>query len=132
MSLNLLDPVTAAIDKVLDLRTRQQAMAAANLANADTPGYKARHVDFGKSLSRLLRQQASQPARTHAAHMGDESSRAVVVRTVEPHPWAADGNSVDPQREMAVLTENQLLYNASIEIFNRRLGVLRYAVSEGK
>ncbi len=132
MSLNLLDPVTAAIDRVLDLRTRQQGMAAANLANADTPGYRARHVDFGKSLTRLLRMQASQPVKTHGAHLGDDASRAVVVRTVDPHPWAADGNSVDPQREMAVLTENQLLYNASIEIFNRRLGMLRYAVSEGK
>ena len=132
MSLVLLDPVTASIEKALDLRTRQQAMIAANLANSDTPGYRARHIDFGRSLARLLRQQATAPMQTHAAHQGAEVSRAVVVEMQEPQPWAADGNSVDPQREMAVLTENQLLYNASIEIFNRRLGLLRYAVSEGK
>jgi flagellar basal-body rod protein FlgB len=131
MTISLLDPVTASIEKVLDLRTRQQAMAAANLANADTPGYRARHVDFGRSLARLLGTHVGM-ARTHAGHMGDGADEAVVVRTVDPPPWAADGNSVDPQREMAVMTENQLLYNASIEILNRRMGLLRYAVSEGR
>ena len=128
--MNLLDPVTASIEKLLDLRTRQHAMTVANLANADTPGYRARHVDFGRSLARLLRDAG--PARTHEAHLSGNGLSEVVIRQVEPPPWAGDGNSVDPQREMAVLTENQLLYNASIEIFNRRLGLLRYVVSEGR
>lgn len=132
MGLNLFDPVTASIEKVLDLRTRQHATTVANLANADTPGYRARHVDFARSLARLLSDRESTAAQTHDAHLLGNALSEVVVELVDPHPWAADGNSVDPQREMAVLTENQLLYNASIEIFNRRLGLLRYAVSEGK
>lgn len=127
MGFNLLDPITTSIEKVLDLRTRQHAMTVANLANADTPGFRARHVEFGRSLANLLR----------AAAQGDGPSPAgfedgVEIELIDPPAWAADGNSVDPQREMAVLTENQMLYSASVEVLNRRMGLLRYAVTEGR
>ncbi len=134
MAWSLLDPVTASIEKALDLRSRQHALVVTNLANSDTPGFKARKLDFHRSMARLQRGDAGMPTRTHTAHLGGESDSdaALVVQMVEPSAWAGDGNSVDPQREMAVLTENQMLYNASIEVINRRIGLLRYVVGEGK
>lgn len=125
MSSTLLDPISAAIEKVLDLRTRQHAMTVTNLANSDTPGFRARHVDFGRSLANLMRASEAGPS---AASLGE----AIEVKLADAPAWAADGNSVDPQREMAILTENQMLYSASVEILNRRVGLLRYAFSEGR
>ena len=130
MNWSLLDSVTSAIEKALDLRTRQHAMTVSNMANQDTPGYRARHVDFGRSMARLMR--AHQQELRGQAGPGVDPNDQVVIELQEPPPWSADGNSVDPTRETAVLTENQLLYNASIEVLNRRIGLLRYAVTEGK
>jgi flagellar basal-body rod protein FlgB len=127
MSWTLLDPITTAIEKVLDLRTRQHAMTVTNLANGDTPGFRARHVDFGRSLSNLLR--SGGVGGTGPTTSVDD---AMEIELAQAPAWAADGNSVDPQREMAVLTENQMLYSASIEVLNRRVGLMRYVVTEGK
>ncbi len=125
MSWTLLDPITSAIEKVLDLRTRQHAMTVTNLANGDTPGFRARHVDFGRSLSNLLSSSGVDGSSTSI-------DDAMEIELTQAPAWAADGNSVDPQREMAVLTENQMLYSASVEILNRRVGLMRYVVTEGK
>ncbi len=126
MGWNLLDPVTTSIEKVLDLRTRQHAMTVTNLANNDTPGFRARHIDFGRSLSNLLRASAS--GSSSSAPLGDP----IEVELEQPAAWSADGNSVDANREMAVLTENQMLYSASVEMLNRRVGLLRYVITEGR
>ena len=131
MAAPLLDSVTVALEKVLDLRSRQHELTVTNLANADTPGFEARKVDFARSLRRMLG-QAGEPVRTHRAHLGASEGATPIVELEVAPPWAGDGNSVDPQREMAVLTENQLLYTASVEMLNRRVGLLRYAVSEGR
>lgn len=134
MAWSLLDPITASIEKVLDLRSRQHGLVVTNLANSDTPGFKARKLDFHRSMARLQQGIAGSPMRTHRAHLGGESGNdaSLVIDMVAPPPWAGDGNSVDPQREMAVLTENQMLYNASVEVINRRIGLMRYVIGEGK
>ena len=131
MSDSVLDPVSTAITKMLDLRSRQHELVTTNIANADTPGFKARHIDFDATLERMLR-DAPQPTATHEGHLGAGGTREAVVELADPAGWSLDGNSVDPQREMAVLTENQLLYTAGIEILSRRMAVLRYAIGEGK
>jgi len=131
MAFQLVDPVTANLVGVLDLRTRQHGLIVANLANADTPHYRARRLDFREALTQHL-VRGGAVARTHGAHLHSQGPDDRAVRLVEAPPWAMDGNSVDPQRELAVLTENQLLYSASVEILNRRMGMLRYAINEGR
>ncbi len=132
MTGSFLDSVTLSLEKVLDLRSRQHELTVTNLANADTPGFKARRLDFARSLRRLLAGAGSGPMRTHGAHLGSGLETEPVIELREAPPWAGDGNSVDAQREVAVLTENQLMYTASVEMLNRRIGLLRYVVSEGR
>ena len=65
-------------------------------------------------------------------HLGGAvDSASTPITTLDAPAWSEDGNSVNPEEEMVVLAENNLLFNATTEILNRRLGMLEYAASDG-
>lgn len=112
------------------LRARRAAILAANIANADTPNYKARDVDFQAVLrSRMQRQNMSKGfhgmTSTHEKHMmggGDNvgfASREMFYRV--PNQPSLDGNTVDTQIEKAKFIENALAYQASFTFLNGRI-----------
>lgn len=118
----LFDSVGAGVHKALDLRQVQHALSAANLANADTPGYHAREIPFGVLLGEAV----------DAAERGESTSMTEDIREIEPVAWALDGNSVSPEAEAVKLTENSLFYNALSTGMSRHLALLRFAASDGK
>ena len=65
------------------------------------------------------------------AHMEGASSSSPPVDTIKAQAWSQDGNSVKAEEEMVILAENNLLYNATVEVLKRRLGMLEYAASDG-
>ena len=109
------------LQRVLDLRRDQHALTAANLANADTPGYLAREIPFDELLGESM-----------AAGERGEAGPSAELRTLDPLPGKLDGNSVSAEREAVKLTENQVLYNAISTGLSRHLGMLRYAASDGR
>lgn len=128
------DPTIGALNTSLNLRLLNQNVVSSNIANADTPGYKAKSVEFESALRDALGVGGELPVKETNAHH-------IVHRTTDPIDpevyddpngvESLDGNTVDRGAEMAKLSENQLLYDASAEMLKRKLGMLRYAISEG-
>lgn len=108
----------------MNYRTHRQEVISSNIANVDTPGYTAKEALFEKELDTRLGLTATDPA-----HMRKSPGRPG-YRTVDD-PFSRignDSNTVDIDREMMKLSQNQLLYNASAEIITRKLEGLRNVI----
>ena len=128
----MFDPMLSGLVKVLDLRQQQHALTATNLANADTPGFEARVLDFDDALKQAVDTRPVEKMRkTHAAHMDPNGNIEAPIRRIEATPWSVDGNSVLAEREMARLQENSLMYRSVAQGLSRRLAVLKYAANDG-
>lgn len=101
----------------LRVRSQRSEMLASNLANADTPGYKARDIDFQAALEMARSNQSGGLNATHEKHFqtqpDDSSSPAVKYRTVIQD--SLDGNTVDEQIEQSQFMQNAVQYQASLE-----------------
>lgn len=119
--------------KALDFRAFRNNLIAANLANADTPGYKAVSVEFEEVLKQMVGSDSSAGIRTtHPKHLppgGGEQGEPEIVTRMETD--RRDGNSVDMDEEVVNLTANQLVYNANVEALSRIFRLLEYSISEG-
>ena len=120
------------LQQVLNLRLQQHGLGASNLANANTPGYKAQRIDFERALSSVFDSDAEAMRRTDARHIGGggSASEAPIV-TIDAPAWAEDGNSVSAEEEMVMLANNNLQFNATVEVLSRQLALLEYAASDG-
>ena len=105
--------------KALDLRSQRHQVLASNIANADTPNYKARDFDFsaamqnalgGKVAGGALPMRLSAPG--HLNGSGGRGSPALQYRT--EHQSAVDGNTVDMDVERAQFADNALRYEAGV------------------
>lgn len=134
MSSFLFDPLTKGLEQVLDLRVEQHALTASNLANADTPGFKARVIDFEEVLADAVGQgDGLKMARTSEGHLDAAGSvTQPEILELEPSPWSEDGNSVLLERETARLNANSLMYRGLTRGLSKRLALLKYAASDGK
>ncbi|MCA9494744.1 MAG: flagellar basal body rod protein FlgB [Myxococcales bacterium] len=136
MSVPSFDPLIGGMRTVLDLRFAQHAVTASNLANADTPGFRASVVDFTHVLARAVGEEGPDLSmrRTDARHLdphGIDPHRPPLVE-LDPPPWSVDGNSVVPERETARMSANALMYDAVAQGLGRKLSLLELAVSDGR
>jgi flagellar basal-body rod protein FlgB len=118
--------------EALALRARRAELLASNLANADTPGYKAKDVDFQTVLKRQ-EQGASAPtlAVTNAAHISNTSAAGVTTTDVKyrvPSQPSLDGNTVDTHLEKATFADNAVRYQTSLVLLNRKIRGLMTAL----
>jgi flagellar basal-body rod protein FlgB len=130
----LFDPTIRALSQNLNLRLENQNVISSNIANADTPGYKAKAVSFEQAMRDALdigenvKLEATDP--DHFNSKGPEGVKADVYD--DPNGIESlDGNTVDRANEMAKMKENEILYNASIESLRKKIGMLEYGISEG-
>jgi flagellar basal-body rod protein FlgB len=103
----------------LNLRAARQELLASNIANADTPNYKARDIDFASALQGALTGGGAklQVAATSAAHLSGTSGESLMGAPVQyrtPVQPSADGNTVDMDVERAQFADNALRYEASV------------------
>jgi len=116
-------------EQALRLRERRSEILASNIANADTPGYKARDIDFQK----MLMQEASSADRmavTHQRHIhpGDRLVSPSQVGYRIPEQASLDGNTVNLEREQIEFASNSLEYQASLRFLNDKISGLLRAV----
>ena len=116
--------------EALTLRAQRAELLAANLANADTPNYKAKDLDFARLLTGLVNTADESLRQTHAAHR--DSSGAIageheVLYRIPGQP-TLDGNTVDTQVEQSKFLENALAYQASLTLLNQRISGLQLAI----
>lgn len=138
MPINIDFGVTA---QALQIRAQRATMIANNIANADTPGYKAVDLDFRQVLANIADEQGmSLPgesdgmARTHSGHFLDRASglNQYLIDPLSPQyrnpsQPALDGNTVDTQMEKAAFAENQLRYEASVQFLDDKVSSLKKA-----
>jgi flagellar basal-body rod protein FlgB len=113
--------------QALELRSRRTELVAANLANADTPNYKARDLDFKEAMASAM--GADRPLKvTHAAHLQAPGHDPDELLYRTPTQMSLDGNSVDAEREKAVFADNALRYQASLRFLGSRVQGLLTAI----
>lgn len=131
----MFDKLTQAFDihaSALLLRSERGRVLAGNLANADTPNFKARDFDFRQALAQATG-AAPTPIRTHAAHLhakGTTAAPTVLYRV--PMQSNLDGNTVEMDVERASFADNTLRYEASLRFLNGQIRTLMTAIGGGQ
>ncbi len=143
------------LSHAIDLRTKRNTVLAANIANVDTPAYRAKDIPFKEIMAKYLAMPADSAASlnvTHSGHMAPgraPSNRqdAFMVTTDSRHFVAGPGdsrsteiiqsgergtpNNVDLDQEMAKLAANNLQYQTAVQALIKELELLRIAITEG-
>jgi len=117
----------------LQVRAQRAELIASNIANADTPGYKAKGMDFKAAMSQAISKQQSGMTRTNEKHFDVrmELNNGVGYRVPEQAD-TGDGNTVDVQVERNLYLENSMEYQASLQFLNGRIKGLRKAITGGQ
>ncbi|MFH1623863.1 MAG: flagellar basal body rod protein FlgB [Pseudomonadota bacterium] len=124
------------LEKVLDFRSQRHSLIVSNIANMDTPRYQGVDLIFEDELREALQQGEASGARTsHKRHfpVAEKSLQFVQPRIV---PSAGlilsnDLNTVDVEKEMTKLAENNLMYNAAAQILRKKFEGMKTAIRGG-
>lgn len=118
--------------QALVLREKRSEILAANLANADTPDYKARDLDFKSVLNQTLSGGAGSDSslkRTNQGHMlGQQTLLGADLLYRNPHQASLDGNTVETNVEQAKYAENAVQYEASLNFLKGDFSDLMIAI----
>ena len=142
--MKIFDTTLTRLEESLDVRLVEHNVLAGNVANADTPGFRPKALDFSEAMKAAEQLAAGTGmATTNAQHLGpagegagEASSRSTAAATMLIRESAGtspsiDGNEVDLDRTMAGLAENGLQYGASARAAGKKLAILRYVGSDG-
>lgn len=118
--------------QALDLWQRRTEVLANNLANADTPGYLARDIDFRKVLAAASGGTDSLPLQAGTpGQIGTTGQTANALAYRVPTQPSMDGNTVDEQVEQAAFAANGVHYQASLSFITAQIRMLRTAITGG-
>ncbi len=120
----------------MKLREINQEVISSNIANINTPNYRCKKIDFRKEIERILtdRDFKINLKITNSRHIRDEVKNSSISPKIEECDTPVignDKNNVDLDREMAKLAKNQLLYNAYVQLFAKRIKMLKDAIIQG-
>jgi flagellar basal-body rod protein FlgB len=110
----MLDGIAANIERYMDLVSFRQKLVAGNIANADTPGYTTKDIDFQSEYQSAM-----------------QSSDVSVVEMTQL-PAKSDGNNVSLEREARLLSENALRFNVASNLARGALNAVRSAIHGGR
>lgn len=128
----LIDAAFGIHPRAMALSARRLELIAGNMANADTPDFKARDIDFRATLAGALdtatkRSTAARTTRPGHQRAASEAGPGDPLYRVPLHP-ALDGNTVDTELEQAAFAEASVRYQASVDFLNSRILGLRKAL----
>jgi flagellar basal-body rod protein FlgB len=118
-------------ETALSLRAQRQQLLASNIANADTPNYKAKDIDFNSALKAAVTRSGAAPAspsallKTSTAHLGGANPNAtaggapLLYRT--PVQGSVDGNTVDMDGERNAFTDNAVRYETGLTLVSAQI-----------
>ncbi len=117
-------------EKYLDLASFRHKLTGGNIANASTPGYRSRDIDFGAEFARLTDQtELLSGLQTHQAHMplGFHSERP--PEPEEAEVIEGEMNSVDIDKEISTLAQNELLFTVAARLIKHKFDGLRKVIT---
>ena len=122
--MNVSDKLFPLLENKLDLAAKRQQTISANLANIDTPGYKAKDVSFSEQLESLSLETTS------SSHMQNAVSNGMRIYEIDAKQ-KDNGNTVDLDQQMTELTKNGLQYVALVQFLSQKIRTLRIAINDG-
>lgn len=134
---NKLDAVLQFQQQALNLREQRQQILSANIANADTPGYQARDIDFSSALRKAVERGETQRSFamtvTSARHIPGQINRGPDVDLLYrvPDQPALDGNTVDMDRERAQFMDNSLKYQSDLTLLGGQIKSMLSVLQQG-
>jgi flagellar basal-body rod protein FlgB len=132
---NFVDKTTDALAASLRFRQVRHNVTSANIANAETPNYHAKKVDFEDALASALDMDGKNKMATSNSGHFASGANANPSTDIYENPDVAvnnDGNSVDLEKEMSALTENSILYKSALQLINKKMAAIKYAISGGR
>lgn len=132
---NLFDKTTDALATSIKMRQIRQNVTSGNIANAETPHYHAKKMEFEQALANALDMDGMNSlATSHGEHFALGTKPSVSPEIYENPDVSVnnDGNTVDLEKEMSLLAENSILYKSAVQLINKKLAALKYAISETK
>lgn len=120
-----MDKGFAILENVIRAANMRQKVISSNIANSDTPGYKARDIKFDNFLKDEIRM-----ATTNPGHMNNTAGKGPAAHIVvsDSLSWG-DRNNVELNAEVAKMTENSLMHEAAIKILNTKMKMFRSAIT---
>jgi flagellar basal-body rod protein FlgB len=126
-----LDSALGIHQPALEARIKRAEVLANNMANADTPGFKARDIDFSGMMQKAQQELGGLGMeKTHQNHMdtGSMAPDSELLYRV-PHQPSVDGNTVDAQQEQSRFMRNAMETQASFQFLNGKVTGLKKAIS---
>ena len=116
-------------EQALKFRAHRNEVLASNIANADTPNYKARDLDFGDALKRARNETVglTRTSEMHQRAWGTKMSGGQLMYRV-PMQSTLDGNTVEADVEQAKFAENAVQYRASLAFLDGQIRSLKFAI----
>lgn len=132
--MNVNDKTLQALAAATKFREMRQEVLSSNIANKDVPGYKAKRLDFEAALARALDVDGQM------GMIVDDQKHFNVgnggFNNLQPEIYddpngivSEDGNTVDVQEEMALMAENKIMYDALVQLMNKKLGIMKYTIN---
>jgi flagellar basal-body rod protein FlgB len=131
--MNLFSGTISTLEGALNYSSTKQKVISQNIANVDTPNYKAKDVSFKAALDEAVGQSLL-TKRTDARHFLFKQlpNKAVTIINKNQNSYNESGNSVDIDQEMADLATNQIYYNALTERVSGKFSTLQNVIRGGK
>ncbi|EFE95145.1 MULTISPECIES: flagellar basal body rod protein FlgB [Serratia] len=137
----MLDKLDAALrfgQEALNLRAQRQEILAGNIANADTPGYQARDIDFASQLNKVMAQGRASGS---GVALSLTSARHIPAQNLQPPQLdllfrvpdqpSIDGNTVDMDRERTNFADNSLKYQTDLTLLNGQIKGMMSVLQSG-
>lgn len=131
------DKTYQALATSLKFREMRQELMSSNVANAQTPGYKSMKLDFEEALARAT--DSDGQLNMNAADERHFNVGGGGFNNLEPEVYedpngvvSENGNTVDVESEMARMAENKIMYDTTVQLINKKLGLMKYAINNEK
>lgn len=131
------DKTLNALTTALNFREMRQELISSNIANANTPGFKAKKLDFEEALTRAL--DVDGQMKMNATDGRHYNVGGGGFNNLEPEVYddpngvvSENGNTVDVEAEMSRMAENKLMYDALVQLINKKMGIMKYAINSEK
>lgn len=136
-SLPLFSSTVATLEKSLNLRSQNHQVLTSNIANMDTPNYKAFELVIQEEMTKTGTTSRRIPLQTtHGNHLAPQSqlSDGVELKHADPPEFSlrGDGNTVDVEKTMGNLAENTILYKTAAQLISKKFKGLKAVINGGQ
>ena len=129
--MNLFSNTITSLEKAVSQSTAKQRIISNNIANVDTPNYKAQEVQFNTALTNEMRKLEAYKTNSRHLEFGGSNSTGYRVITKNNTSYNHNGNNVDIDQEMTEMAKNQIQYNALIERLSGKFNSLKTVIKGG-